>query len=92
MAQKIFTDSCIVSFDQKLVRVVNDSRSAENEILQLMLYREAFLPPGPSARQLYVPIMRKIEALDQRLADAHSQTFGDSDDAGSQGNSHDFGT
>ena len=71
---------------------MNDSRSAENEILQLMLYREAFLPPGPSARQLYGPLMRKIEALDQRLADAHSRTFGDSDDSGVQGNSHDFGT
>ena len=57
-----------------------------------MLYREAFLPPGPSARQLYGPLMRKIEALDQRLADAHSRTFGDSDDAVDQGTSHNLGT
>ena len=67
---------------------MNDSRSAENEIIQLMLYREAFLPPGPSAQKLYGPLVRKIEALDQRLADAHSRTFVDSDDAGAQGNSH----
>ena len=46
-----------------------------------MLYREAFLPPGPSARELYGPLVRKIEALDQRLADAHSRTFVDSEDA-----------
>ena len=76
----------------ELVCVVNDSRSAENEIIQLMLYREAFLPPGPSARELYGPLMRKIEALDQRLADAHSRTFGDSEDADSQGASHDLCT
>ena len=70
------------------VCVVNDSRSDENEIIQLMLYREAFLPPGPSARELCAPLVRKIEALDQRLADAHSRTFVDSDDAGAQGTSH----
>ena len=56
-----------------------------------MLYREAFLPPGPSARELYGPLVRKIEALDQRLADAHSRTFGDSDDSDTQGNSHNLG-
>ena len=67
---------------------MNDSRSAENEIIQLMLYREAFLPPGSSARELYGPLVRKIEALDQRLADAHSRTFVDSDDATDQSNSH----
>ena len=72
--------------------VVNDSRSAENEIIQLMLYREAFLPPGPSARELYGPLVRKIEVLDQRLADAHSRTFGDSDDSDALGNSHSSGT
>ena len=65
-----------------------DSLSAENEIIQPMLYREAFLPPGPSVRQLYGPLVRKIEALDQRLSDAHSRTFVDSDDSGSQGDSH----
>ena len=53
-------------FDE-LLCVVNDSRSAENEIIPLMLYREAFLPPGPRARQLYGPLVRKIKALDQRL-------------------------
>ena len=53
-----------------------------------MLYREAFLRPGPSGRELYVPLVRKIEALDQRLADAHFRTFVDSDDAGAQGTSH----
>ena len=68
--------------------VVNDSRSAENEIIQLMLYREAFLPHGPSARELYGPLVRKIEALDQRLSEAHSRTFVDSDDAGAQGINH----
>ena len=57
-----------------------------------MLYREAFLRQGPSARGLYGPLVRKIEALDQRLADAHSRTFLDSDDAGAQGNSHNLGT
>ena len=58
---------------------MNDSRSVENEIIQLMLYREAFLPLGPSAEELYGPLLRKIEALDQRLADAHFRTFVDSD-------------
>ena len=53
-----------------------------------MLYREAFLPPGPSARELYGPLVRKIEALDQRLADAHSRTFVDSDDAGALSINH----
>ena len=77
---------------EELVFVLNDSRSAENEIIQLMLYREAFLPPGPSARELYGPLVRKIEALDQRLADAHSRTFVDSDDAAGQGTSHNLGT
>ena len=57
-----------------------------------MLYREAFLPQGPSARELYGPLVRKIEALDQRLADAHSRTFLESDDAGAQGDSHNIGT
>ena len=71
---------------------MNDSRSADNEIIQLMLYREAFVGPGPSARKLYGPLVRKIEALDQRLADAHSRTFVDSDDSNSQGDSHVLGT
>ena len=71
---------------------MNDSRSAENEIFQLMLCREAFLPPGSSARDFYEPLVRKIEALDRRLAYAHSRTFVDSDDAGAQGTSHDLGT
>ena len=60
---------------------VNDSRSAENEIIQLMLYREAFLPPGPLAKKLYGPLARKIEALDQKLAGAESHTFDNSDHA-----------
>ena len=74
------------------VFILNDSRSAENELIQLMLYRDAFLPPGPSARELYGPLVRKIEALDQRLADAHSRTFVDSDAATGQGTSHNHGT
>ena len=53
-----------------------------------MLYREAFLPPGPSARELYGSLVREIEALDERLADAHCRKFEDSDDAGAQGVSH----
>ncbi|WP_156783116.1 hypothetical protein [Synechococcus sp. CC9605] len=60
---------------------MNDSRSAENEIIQLMLYRDAFLPPGPSAKELYGPLIRKVEVLDKKLADAESQTFDDFDDA-----------
>ena len=60
---------------------MNDSRSAENEIIQLMLYREAFLPPGPSAKELYGPLARKIEALYKKLTDAESRTFDDFDDA-----------
>tara|TARA_B000000565_G_scaffold382_1_gene365 strand:- start:506 stop:697 length:192 start_codon:yes stop_codon:yes gene_type:complete len=60
---------------------MNDSRSDENEIIQLMLYREAFLPPGPSARELYGPLLRKVEALEKKLADAESRTFDDFDDA-----------
>ena len=71
---------------------MNDSQSAENAMLQLMLYREAFLPPGPSAWPLYGPLVRKIEALDRRLADAHFQAFGGPDDLGAQGNSHDSDT
>ena len=46
-----------------------------------MLYREAFLPPGPSARELYGPLLRKVEALEKKLADAESRTFDDFDDA-----------
>ena len=57
-----------------------------------MLYREAFLPPGPSARELYGPLVREVEALDQKLAYAHSQTFVDYDDSGAQGISHDIDT
>ena len=60
---------------------MDDSRSDENEIIQLMLYREAFLPPGPSARELYGPLLRKVEALEKKLADAESRTFDDFDDA-----------
>lgn len=60
---------------------MNDSRSAENEIIQLMLYREAFLPPGPSAKELYGPLAKKTEALDNKLANAESWTLDDSDDA-----------
>ena len=60
---------------------MNDSRSAENEIIQLMLYREAFLPPGPSAKELYGPLATKVVALDKKLADAKSRTFDDLDDA-----------
>ena len=60
---------------------MNDSRSAENEIIQLMLYREAFLPPGPSAKELYGPLATKVVALDEKLADAKSRTFDDFDDA-----------
>ena len=46
-----------------------------------MLYGEAFLPPGPSAKGLYGPLVRKIEALDNKLADAEFRTFDDFDDA-----------
>ena len=46
-----------------------------------MLYREAFLPPGPSAKELYGPLTRKVVALDKKLADAKSRTFDDFDDA-----------
>jgi len=46
-----------------------------------MLYGEAFLPPGPSAKELYGPLARKIEALDKKLTDAESRTFDDFDDA-----------
>ena len=74
------------------VFVLNDSRSAENEIIQLMLYREAFLPLGPSARELYGPLLRKIEALDRRLADAHLRTFEDFEDADAQSASHNLCT
>ena len=60
---------------------MNDSRPAENEIIQLMLYREAFFPPGPSAKELYGPFVRKVESLDKRLADAESRIFDNFDDA-----------
>ena len=60
---------------------MNDSKSAENEIIQLTLYREAFLPPSPSAKEIYGPLVRKIEALGKKLADAESRTFDDFDDA-----------
>ena len=46
-----------------------------------MLCREAFLRPGPSAKELYGPLVRKAEALDKKLADAESRTFDDFDDA-----------
>ena len=60
---------------------VNDSRSAANEIIQLMLYWEAFIPPGPSAKELYEPLFRKVGALGKKLADAESRTFDDFADA-----------
>ena len=37
-------------------------------------------------------LVRKIEALDKRLADAHSRSFVDSEDADDQGASHNLGT
>ena len=46
-----------------------------------MLYREAFLPPGPSAKELYGPLVTKVVELDKKLADAKSRTFDDFDDA-----------
>ena len=46
-----------------------------------MLYREVLLPTGPSAKELYGPLVRKVEALDKKLADAESRTFNDFDDA-----------
>ena len=49
-----------------------------------MLYREAFLPPDPSAKELYGPLARKIEALDKKLTDAESRTFDDFDNANTQ--------
>ena len=46
-----------------------------------MLYREAFLPPGPSAKEICGPLAIKVGALGKKLADAESRTFDDFDDA-----------
>jgi len=46
-----------------------------------MLYREAFLPQSPSTRELYGPLLRKVESLEKKLADAESRTFDDFDDS-----------
>ena len=49
-----------------------------------MLYREAFLPPGPSAKEPYGPLVRKVEGLDKKLSDSESQTFDNFDDLPSE--------
>ncbi len=46
-----------------------------------MLYREAFLPPGPSPKEPYGPLAREKVAMSQRPADAESQTFNNPDEA-----------
>ena len=81
-----------MSYPKRTAFLVNDTQSAENEIIQLMLYREGLSPQSPSARESYKPLERRMEALVQKLPDAHSRTFGDSDDAGSQGTRHNFET
>ena len=57
-----------------------------------MLYREAFLPPGPSAKEPYGPLVRKVEALDNKLADAKSRTFDNFDDANTKSTCQNHGT
>ena len=48
--------------------VVNDSRSVENEILQLMLCREAFLPGEQMSRRRLRRLLRTMDSLGQRSA------------------------
>ena len=63
------TEICALPSFSTSSSAMNDSRSAENEIIQLMLYREAFLQPDPSVRSLHGTLARKVEELDQKYAD-----------------------
>ena len=56
--------------------VVNDSRSVENEILQLMLYREAFLPREQMSRRRLRRLLRKMDSLGQMPAGSENQSIG----------------
>ena len=56
--------------------IVNDSRSAENEILQLMLYREAFLPREHIDRRRFRRLLRKIDSLGQMSDSSENQSIG----------------
>ena len=56
--------------------VVNDSQSAENEILQLMLYREAFLPSEHMSRKSLRRLLRKMDSLGQMPAGSENQSIG----------------
>ena len=56
--------------------VVNDSRSVENEILQLMLYREAFLPGEHMSRRHLRRLLRKMDSLGHMPADSENQSIG----------------
>ena len=56
--------------------VVNDSRSVEHEILQLMLYREAFLPREQISRRCFRRLLRKMDSLSQMPAGSENQSIG----------------
>ena len=56
--------------------VVNDSRSVENEILQLMLYREAFLPRKQISRRRLRRLLHKMDSLGKMPAGSENQSIG----------------
>ena len=65
-----------LAFTSRAFVVVNDSRSAENEILQLMLYREAFIPREYIARRRFRRLLRKVDSLGQMPDGSENQSIG----------------
>ena len=65
-----------LTFTSRAFVVVNDSRSVENEILQLMLYREAFLPREQMSRRRLRRLLRKMDSVVQMPAYSENQSIG----------------
>ena len=65
-----------LTFTSRAFVVVNDSRSTENEILQLMLYRDAFLPREHITRRRYRRLLRKMDSLGQMPACSENKSIG----------------
>ena len=65
-----------LTFTSSSFVVVNDSRSVENEILQLMLYREAFIPREHMSRRRLRHLLRKIDSLGQMPAGSENYSIG----------------
>ena len=65
-----------LTFTSSAFVVVIDSRSVENEILQLMLYREAFLPREHMSRRRLRHLLRKMDSLGQMPAGSQNHSTG----------------